>query len=75
MIKLTTKTQVAIKHKVGRLAPESIISCAAPTLMECPLMFATSSLEDQALPELIFIENEGVFSSPNFNQAKTAQLR
>ena len=30
---------------------------------------------DQIFPELIFIENEGVFVAPYFNRAKTAQLR
>lgn len=36
------------------------------------------SFQDQASgesPELIFIENAGVFVKPDFNQAKTAQLR
>lgn len=30
---------------------------------------------DQIFPELVFIENEGVFVAPSFNRAKTAQLR
>lgn len=37
--------------------------------------FFSRQISNQTFPELIFIENEGVFVAPNFNRTKTAQLR
>lgn len=38
-------------------------------------VFFSREISDQTFPELIFIENEGVFVAPNFNRTKIAQLR
>ncbi len=63
-------------HSDWVLYPDHVVFLSTKAFV-CPSWedFFSRKNGDQIFPELIFIENEGVFVAPNFNLAKTAQLR